>query len=84
MPRSGVTTSSCCSAPGSAAARSCAWAGIGAWRAGFVVVRATGCWPITGIGAVTGCASAAVAGAADGAAAGAEGAAGAAAGWEGW
>src|SRR5690606_11634997 len=55
MPRSGVTFS--CSSAGAASSFDCglgAWAGMGACLAGLAVVRATGCAPITGIGAVTG------------------------------
>src|SRR5688572_30812564 len=56
IPRSGVTTSSPVTRSSAGAAFG-ACAGIGCGAAGRAVVRATGCAPTTGIGAVTGCAS---------------------------
>ena len=54
MPRRTVTLSSSADSPDAAGATFGACAGIGCGDAGRVVVRATGCAPITGIGAVTG------------------------------
>jgi hypothetical protein len=60
MPRRGVALSSSTDSSAVLASGFGAWAGIGAGAAGFAVVRATGCDPITGIGAVTGCSADAV------------------------
>lgn len=57
MPRSGVTTSSRCSTSAAGVVGACA--GTGCAAAGRAVVRATGCEPTVGTGAVTGCAAAA-------------------------
>src|SRR5918993_859903 len=54
MPRSGVTLSCSVDSSDEDAFANGAWAGIGCGAAGFAVVRATGCPPTTGIGAVTG------------------------------
>ena len=90
MPRSAVTRSSSLEASPVDGVTLGACAGIGWLAAGRAVVRATGCAPITGMGAVTGWRSDAAAGGAAGAAgAGAAGAAscgaaGAAASSTGW
>lgn len=60
MPRSAVTVSSSVDSSAEEGTTFGAWAGIGCAAAGFAVVRATGGAPMTGTGAVTGCAVGAV------------------------